>query len=794
VDYRLQNILASCHPNYNKLGPDRISVVCPHPSHPHNNYTPSLEVSINNKGGLSCVCHGNCSVSNEELWKWLTDEFDPEAKENAKKSSFIKSKKKGGPECAQWYHTLPTGAPELHRFPNTRYFQYMTKHGLPMGLVQARGEAKAGKSKTFTSWRYIATPDGETGWQPESPPDRIKPLYGLEQCVSPKYRDKPLLIVEGEKNVSTARKFLRDEYFILGWLGGSKTADLVDWDQLDWIPPRTVIWTDNDLPGFKWAFEGMKEGWNLNDVLVEKGHNVAIVDTRHVHISGWDIDDAIEAKCDIRGMISEAKPARIFRMANVYDRCQWSRDTNADEDSIASQTCADCTYVYCPIKSSQYVNKPQDLQSWAHHPERLEWVYSKEEQMLINMYSLSHLQKSAYSDAFAGQENLIGELYEPGSSKKSASYQYMMDPRSAKVDTLTFYPGKTAICEYKGKKCFNLWKDIIVPIADKEPTLWLQLMAKLFPDEKIKTHVFDYLAWTIQHPGKKINHGMLIKSRQQGIGKDAFIAPIAEIYEYNQQLGTPSNDELETIYQDYLVGNKLLIIQEVNARHPQVYNRLKTMCAAPPASINAVRKGYKSVQLPNIWSVIMFSNKDDPIKIEDDDRRWMVWECMNVHHHPDFFDDYWHEIQKGNLKNEIWHYLKRRDVSKFDYTGAPPETEAKIELKESSDPFISRIKEMIEDKIWPFNHDIMRLDSIRKALEMEAFTLPKTNQKLSKRIRDADISPYKSGVSFRAKDGLARGVFICRRHEMYENEEWSNIKDKMPESIEPPYKQRDYSM
>lgn len=71
-----------------------------------------------------------------------------------------------------------------------------------------------------------------------------KPIYRAEYLNREK--DKPVLIVEGEKTANKAPKIL-PEYTVISWLGGAGSANKVNWPELK--GREVIIWPDNDEPG-----------------------------------------------------------------------------------------------------------------------------------------------------------------------------------------------------------------------------------------------------------------------------------------------------------------------------------------------------------------------------------------------------------------------------------------------------------------------------------------------------------------------------------------------------------------
>jgi 5S rRNA maturation endonuclease (ribonuclease M5) len=104
-----------------------------------------------------------------------------------------------------------------------------------------------------------------------------KPIYGAEYL---KDKDKPVLIIEGEKTRDAAKRFVGKDYICIAWLGGTGSVNKVDWTP---IQGREVfIWPDNDKPGIKAA-----------KAIQSKISNARIISPPADVPEKWDLADAL---------------------------------------------------------------------------------------------------------------------------------------------------------------------------------------------------------------------------------------------------------------------------------------------------------------------------------------------------------------------------------------------------------------------------------------------------------------------------------------------------------------------
>ncbi len=109
---------------------------------------------------------------------------------------------------------------------------------------------------------------------------RPRPLYGLEHLYQ---KDRPVMIVEGEKTVEAART-LFPQHLVLSWAGGVAAVKYADWTPL--AGRECVIVPDADAVGKEAAF------W-IQARLVSLGCRVEVVTPEASRPSGWDLADAV---------------------------------------------------------------------------------------------------------------------------------------------------------------------------------------------------------------------------------------------------------------------------------------------------------------------------------------------------------------------------------------------------------------------------------------------------------------------------------------------------------------------
>lgn len=250
---------------------------------------------------------------------------------------------------------------------------------------------------------------------------------------------------------------------------------------------------------------------------------------------------------------------------------------------------------------------------------------------------------------------------------------------------ITFAAGENVLVSRGGRVYGNRWRNLRPPVQAGDVTPWLEHCVRLVPNDDEREHIFNVMAYKLQHPEAKINHAIL-HGGHQGSGKDSMWAPffwgIRGDSKENvklmsaQQLNSQFQYQLET---EVLVLNEL---REPDARERRALaNALKPIIAAPPELISINRKGLKPYEMLNRIFVMAFSNDQVSITLDSDDRRWFcVWSTapkMN-------------EVQSARLW--AWYlggglsacaaWLYARNVSAFNPSAAPMMTDYKRSMIE----------------------------------------------------------------------------------------------------------------
>ena len=258
------------------------------------------------------------------------------------------------------------------------------------------------------------------------------------------------------------------------------------------------------------------------------------------------------------------------------------------------------------------------------------------------------------------------------------------------VEMMTWAPGMPMIIadrliaeggwiERKGVSCFNLYRPPTIVLGDAskaEP--WVELVHKVYPDDA--DHIIKWFAQRVQHPEVKINHGLVLGSHEQGIGKDTILEGVKRaVGHWNFKEVAPKN-----IFDAFNPWRRAVILRVSEAKDMgdvsrfELYDGMKTLLAAPPDVLECNEKHIKQHYVLNCVGVVITTNHlTDGIYLPAEDRRhYVAWsDCKPA----DFAARYWSKMWEwydGGGDRHVAAYLATLDISDFDPKAPPPKTPA----------------------------------------------------------------------------------------------------------------------
>ena len=324
---------------------------------------------------------------------------------------------------------------------------------------------------------------------------------------------------------------------------------------------------------------------------------------------------------------------------------------------------------------------------------------------------------------------------------------------------------KDGQCKYLNTYIPGSLQPIKPTMGDLKP--FFELMNYLFPIEKEREHILNFLAFIVQNPGVKIRHAVLVYSKDYQIGKGSLFSVMTDILgEDNCEPGSVRS----ILDKGVQFTNKILVlIDECRnagdfAENKKLMNDLKIIITEERIQKRVLYKDFGVTKQFN--SFIIFTNNDDALSVSVNDARYFVTENLEPRKEQKFYKDF-HTWRKDKGSAFVKSYLLDRDLSKFDHTAPAPSTEAKSKMAQTSSHILqidmeNRFKEGKE----PFNFN----DQMKGTSELQEWykqfgtsTLQKaaTNPKTISQCLEG-LGFYKVGQVLQKSTGQKPSLWIVR--------------------------------
>ena len=345
-------------------------------------------------------------------------------------------------------------------------------------------------------------------------------------------------------------------------------------------------------------------------------------------------------------------------------------------------------------------------------------VFVKELNQFYDWESCIFFSTEAFQNAFS---------HEDAEARKIA----LQDGRVQKVDRLDYAPKQPRVFIENGCRYANTWTEASQSVgAPGDSSRWLQHFNALGWEEH-RDHIEKWMAFTLRHPDRKINH-MLLMGSGEGCGKDFLLYPLIKAMGDNHT--TIEGEDLLSDFREFLLSTKYLHINEAELGDRRealaVSNKLKPLAAAPPDTLRVNQKGIKPIKIRNIVNATMTTNSVMPLRLNGPSRRfYAIWSDLNPRDKNDnmkrewldYWEDRWNWMKGGGWKAVVHHLMNVVDLSDFNPNQAPPMTEFLREIKESSkSPMQQTIEAFINKEHGAFRCDVLTSNDMGETLRAGA--------------------------------------------------------------------------
>lgn len=305
-------------------------------------------------------------------------------------------------------------------------------------------------------------------------------------------------------------------------------------------------------------------------------------------------------------------------------------------------------------------------------------------------------------------------LHKDPEVRKSA----LQDQMVTKVDRLDYSPGRERVYQEGDATVGNMYDGSYHPPGvEGDCSPWLNHWDAMGWGGEAKQHMLQFMAYTILHPERKINHMILLGSKE-GCGKDYLLYPLMQAM--GADCKVIEGDALTETYTGFLNGVKYLHINETDLGGRRealmIANKLKPFAAAPPETLRIREMFTKPFFVKNLVNCTMTTNSRLPLRLHESRRFFALWSDLNTRDYSGqvskqwqkYWGEQWNWMRSDGWKHCVWYLRNCVDLSTFSPGAPPPVTEFLKDIQESSKSPIQRtIEAFITDEIGNFKADLI---------------------------------------------------------------------------------------
>lgn len=307
--------------------------------------------------------------------------------------------------------------------------------------------------------------------------------------------------------------------------------------------------------------------------------------------------------------------------------------------------------------------------------------------------------------------------------------------RQTITDTI-FYPKEIRIIERDDETFYNTYtpsNQTLPETPDIEKIKPFINHIRFLLGSEEATHLFlSWCAVTIQKPWVRIPWAPLIITKPR-MGKGFIYLVLQKLLgAHNSARIGPDDIGPKANFNEWMSGTTIVCMDEMKTTNKwDSMERLKPMMTENSFMIN--NKHGKKGQEDVFFNLICFSNHIDAAALDEADGRFWVIYSKCVRQSQSYYDALfiWLVETDGPAHLEVW--LKKYDVTDFNYNAPPPMTEAKqVMIDESRSPMEIVVSDAIEDREGPFRADIVDItlveQYVRDAMDRPVLTAKEVHQ------------------------------------------------------------------
>lgn len=303
------------------------------------------------------------------------------------------------------------------------------------------------------------------------------------------------------------------------------------------------------------------------------------------------------------------------------------------------------------------------------------YVYIKNPGLIINQETNYKTTPSAFKEhlelPLRYHERKIKEDGTISFAPVPAAAAWLKWPLRCEADSLTYSPGNDKF----HRNNYNVWPGWGVQPVKGDHTMFLKLVDHIFKggEKEAKEWFLAWCAYPLQYPGVKMFSSAVLHGVRHGTGKSLIGYTLAKIYGDN--FTEISQADIHATHNEWAEGRQFVMGDDVTGSNKrQDADFLKKMITQKKIRINP--KYIPSYTIDDCINYFFTANHPDAFFLEDDDRRFFIWEVLVGPMDQTFYMDYELWLETGGAE-ATFHYLKNLDLGDFNPFAPAFKTSAK---------------------------------------------------------------------------------------------------------------------
>jgi hypothetical protein len=330
-----------------------------------------------------------------------------------------------------------------------------------------------------------------------------------------------------------------------------------------------------------------------------------------------------------------------------------------------------------------------------------------------------------------------------------------------KFETFKFLPGEP---EFAGP-IYNMWIEPSIKPKAGDTTVFDDHLKRLLPDPVERGYALDWMAWVLQNEKLKPNF-MFLMQGEQGSGKSWLGAVMARLVDKRNTMLLRTED-VGSKFNSWISRTRLAIVEELMGDDKRTLaNRMKALVTQEDVPVEL--KGKDITTMPNKAAFMAFTNHLDAIKLENSDRRYMIFRsAASGKDDVAYFERLWAVLDDEAALAAIMHSLVLRQVARSWGLGRAPHTKAHEEMRREGMPEVEQwIIEEFEMSNPPFNCDILAVDDIVLAMPTRFTRVGGGIRKIVATFIRDELKAVKLGPHRIPGGSASKQLWSIRRHEL----------------------------